>query len=66
MGEDDFPVCDGDCNNVYDVEDISRLYPAAKDVSVYLQPGTGHGLTLSTNATAGYEVMFSYLDSYGL
>jgi hypothetical protein len=61
-----YPVCDGDCNNVYDLRDISALYPIASDVSVYLQPGTGHGLTLSTNATAGYEFMFSCLQFHGL
>lgn len=66
MGENDYPVCDGDCKNAYSLENQTALYPAASNVSVYLQPGTGHGLTLSTNATTGYQVMFAYLDSYGL
>lgn len=52
--------------NVYDLRNISALYPAASNISVYLQPGTDHGLTLSTNAIAGYEVMFLYLESHGL
>lgn len=66
IGENDYPVCDGDCNNTYNLTNIQALYPAASDISVYLQPGTGHGLTLSTNATAGYDVMFSFLRSHGL
>lgn len=66
VGENDYPNCDGDCNNVCDLKNISALYPVASDISVYLQPGTGHGLTLSTNATAGYEAMFSFLHSHGL
>lgn len=66
VGENDYPVCDGDCNNSYSLDNITELYPAASNISVYLQPGTGHGLTLSTNATAGYDVMFSFLDMYNL
>ncbi|KAF3767924.1 hypothetical protein M406DRAFT_40675 [Cryphonectria parasitica EP155] len=66
VGEFDYPNCDGDCNGVWSIQNISAVYPAASNISVYLQPGTGHGLTMSTNATAGYEVMFSYLDSHGL
>ncbi|KAK2616735.1 hypothetical protein QQS21_000347 [Conoideocrella luteorostrata] len=66
VGEEDIPVCGGDCRNRYSLEVLKVLYPVAADISVYLQPGTGHGLALSTNATAGYEVMFSYLESHGL
>lgn len=54
------------CNGVWSAENISALYPVASNISVYLQPDTGHGLTLSTNATAGYQAMFSYLSSNGL
>ncbi|SCN92210.1 unnamed protein product [Fusarium fujikuroi] len=66
IGENDYPFCDGDCNNTYDMETLKGLNPAATHISVHLQPGTGHGLTLSTNATAGYEVMLAYLGSRGL
>ncbi|KAF4948192.1 hypothetical protein FGADI_9820 [Fusarium gaditjirri] len=66
IGENDYPLCDGDCNNTYDMETLKGLNPAASHIGVHLQPGTGHGLTLSTNATAGYEVMLAYLDSQGL
>ncbi|KAH7194145.1 Alpha/beta hydrolase family-domain-containing protein [Fusarium oxysporum] len=66
IGENDYPFCDGDCNNTYDMETLKSLNPAASHIGVHLQPGTGHGLTLSTNATAGYEVMLAYLGSQGL
>lgn len=65
-GENDYPICDGNCNNSYSLDNITALYPAASDISVHLQPGTGRGLTFSTNATAGYDVMFSFLDMYNL
>lgn len=48
------------------METLKGLNPAATHIGVHLQPGTGHGLTLSTNATAGYEVMLAYLGSQGL
>ncbi|CAM1509813.1 Fc.00g001480.m01.CDS01 [Cosmosporella sp. VM-42] len=66
LGEYDNVVCRGDCKNTYDPEILKSLYPAATDVSVYLQPETGHALTMSTNATAGYKVMFSYLKAHSL
>ncbi|KAF5530778.1 alpha beta-hydrolase [Fusarium mexicanum] len=66
LHSNDYPFCDGDCNNTYDMETLKGLNPAASHIGVHLQPGTGHGLTLSTNATAGYEVMLAYLGSQGL
>jgi hypothetical protein len=42
------------------------LYPGATALDVHIQPGTGHGLTLSTNATAGYKVTFDFLKKAGL
>ncbi|KIW65399.1 hypothetical protein PV04_07662 [Phialophora macrospora] len=66
VGENDFPACGGDCNGVFSYTTAKALFPAASNISAYLQPGTGHGLTISTNATAGYEVMFSYLTDHGL
>ncbi|KAF4340449.1 alpha beta-hydrolase [Fusarium beomiforme] len=66
IGENDYPFCDGDCNNTYDKETLKGLNPAASHIDVHLQPGTGHGLTLSLNATAGYEVMLAYFNSHSL
>ncbi|KAK5653084.1 hypothetical protein OQA88_9371 [Cercophora sp. LCS_1] len=65
VGENDYGNCDGDCNGVYDLEMIKRVYPGVKDLAVHLQPRTGHGLTLSTNATAGYKVSFDFLRRSG-
>ncbi|KAF2655184.1 hypothetical protein K491DRAFT_599447 [Lophiostoma macrostomum CBS 122681] len=65
-GEFDNYVCDGDCNGVYDEDFTNYLYPNAKAPAHYLQPGAGHATGLSTNASAGYEVMLQYLDSQGL
>lgn len=66
MGEFDYPLCKGDCKNTWNQTMLNSLYPASAEISVYIQPSTGHGLTLSTNATAGYQAMFSYLASHGL
>lgn len=65
IGENDYGFCRGDCKGTYDVDEIQKLYPKGK-VGVHLQPGTGHGLTLSTNATAGYQVVFDFLKEGGL
>ena len=61
VGERDYGFCGGDCNNTYNVTALKELYPASSALSVHLQPGTGHGLTLSTNATAGYKIIFDFL-----
>ncbi|KAF4451546.1 hypothetical protein F53441_5503 [Fusarium austroafricanum] len=66
IGEYDYPFCYGDCNDTYDMKTLEGLTPGASHVEAYLQPGTGHGLTLSTNATLGYQVMLNYLDSHKL
>lgn len=66
VGEFDFAFCGGDCKGVYDVDFLKSLYPSAADVSVYLQPDTGHVTTMSLNATAGYQVMVDYLAGFGL
>jgi hypothetical protein len=65
VGEFDFPFCAGDCNGAFELDDVKAVFPDALDVSVYLQPGTGHVVTMSTNATSGYAEMFSYLHSFG-
>ncbi|KAK0652452.1 Alpha/Beta hydrolase protein [Cercophora newfieldiana] len=66
IGENDYGVCGGDCNGTYSLDEIKQIYASAKDVAVHVQPGTGHGLTLSTNATAGYKVSFEFLRKNGL
>jgi hypothetical protein len=67
LAEHDFPVCDGDCNGIYDLAQLKQYnFPNASAVDVYVQPKTGHGLALHKNATAGYKVMFDFLDTNGL
>jgi len=67
VGEFDFPFCAGDCNGVLEGTDsLKSLYPGAADVSVYLQPNTGHVLSMSLNATAGYREIFDYLGRFDL
>lgn len=65
-GEWDNFVCKGDCNGIINEEGAMALYPSATDWTHYLQPKTGHTPGLSTNASAGYEVILQYLDSQGL
>ncbi|KAI0120851.1 hypothetical protein F4776DRAFT_665477 [Hypoxylon sp. NC0597] len=65
-GEFDYVNCNGDCRGTYSVEGIKNsTFPAASNVTVYLQPNTGHALTVAKNSSAGFEVMFSYLDAHG-
>jgi hypothetical protein len=66
-GEFDALVCGGYCPGTYDVEVMkSVLYPRAKNVQVQIQPDSGHGLTLHTNATAHFKVIMDYLNDNGL
>jgi pimeloyl-ACP methyl ester carboxylesterase len=55
-----------DCRNVYDEDATRNVFQHAVNVTSYLQPNTGHALTVATNASAGYEVILQYLDSHGL
>ncbi|KAL7925177.1 Alpha/Beta hydrolase protein [Trichoderma austrokoningii] len=68
VGEFDNFVCNGNCSGIYNEAYARQLYPgvAADDLTYYLQPNTGHASMLSTNASAGYEVMLEFLDSRGL
>ena len=65
-GEFDNFICIGDCREIYDGEATKGLFPAASNITPYLQPNTGHALALASNASAGYEVMLQYLASQGL
>lgn len=59
VGEYEYAVCRGDCGGTYDMKGIKKsLYLAEKAVEVYLQLESGRGLTLSSNATAGYRMPF--------
>ncbi|KAK5710027.1 hypothetical protein LTR17_019248 [Elasticomyces elasticus] len=65
LGEFDFIVCRGDCKGTYNMTDVENMFPVAKDVSVHLQPGTGHGLPLHNNATLGFKASLDWLSSQG-
>jgi pimeloyl-ACP methyl ester carboxylesterase len=65
LGEYDWS-CLGDCKGTYTLPALQGIYPNASNIEVQLQPGTGHGLTFSTNATAGYALTLDFLDKNGL
>ena len=64
--EFDFPACQGDCKGTYDLTMLKQIYPNATAVEVFIQPNTGHGMTLHRNATAGYQGTFDFLNAHGL
>ncbi|OIW24652.1 hypothetical protein CONLIGDRAFT_102057 [Coniochaeta ligniaria NRRL 30616] len=67
VGENDYGFCRGECYNTYNITEIETdYYPAASKIAIHIQPKTGHGLALSTNATAGYKATFDFLRSVGL
>ncbi|KIW97344.1 uncharacterized protein Z519_02736 [Cladophialophora bantiana CBS 173.52] len=65
LAEFDFYICDGDCKGAYDPQVLKNTYPKAV-VEDYIQPNTGHAFPLHNNATAGYQVMFDFLDRNGV
>ncbi|KAI0379244.1 hypothetical protein F5Y04DRAFT_283028 [Hypomontagnella monticulosa] len=65
-GEFDYVNCAGDCKGTYTVDGIkASTFPAASNVTVYLQPNTGHALNVATGATTVFNMMFSYLEAHG-
>jgi pimeloyl-ACP methyl ester carboxylesterase len=72
-GETDVPFCGGNCfgqimgtNYSNMPEAVAKVFPSASAFQSYIQPNTGHGLNFHYNATAGYEVMQSFLARNGL
>ncbi|KAL5041832.1 hypothetical protein BDW71DRAFT_217378 [Aspergillus fruticulosus] len=67
LAEYDMATCLGDCKGTYNLTALKdEMFPSAGDVSVHLQPGSGHALTLHMNATGHYEAIFAYLGEHGL
>ncbi|KAL4950988.1 Alpha/beta hydrolase family-domain-containing protein [Aspergillus filifer] len=67
LGEYDFAICQGNCTGAYDLEALrNETFPAARNVDVHIQPGSGHALTMHTNATGHYQAIFDYLDKFYL
>ena len=65
VGEFDFLFCLGDCRNTYNATEVRGMFPKAKDVEVYLQPGTGHGLPFHNGAQVGFQATFDWLSKNG-
>ncbi|KAL2825347.1 Alpha/beta hydrolase family-domain-containing protein [Aspergillus cavernicola] len=67
LGEYDFAVCEGNCTGSYDLEALkNETFFNAADVRVHIQPGSGHALTMHSNATGHFEAIFEYLGENGL
>lgn len=64
-GEFDYIICGGDCHD-WDQAAIDATWVNAKDVEVYLQPGTGHGMPMHRNANTAFQVTFDFLARNGL
>jgi len=68
-GSNDLPFCGGACGSgasSLPAQGISAMWPDGKVVEAYIQPNTGHGLTMHWNATAGYRVINGWLKNQGL
>ena len=65
LAEWDFPVCQGDCREVYDRGVLEGLYPGATDIDIQTQKGNGHALTMHRGARAGYRATFEWLGRQG-
>ncbi|KAE9366140.1 hypothetical protein N431DRAFT_487975 [Stipitochalara longipes BDJ] len=72
-GDSDLPYCGGNCLATGGVAEsipamVKMNFPSVADsnFSAVIQPNTGHGLNLHYNATGGYDVINTFLDSKGL
>lgn len=67
LGEYDMQICLGDCKGTYNVTMIeNEMYPKAKGVDIYLQPGTGHAMPFHRGAHVGFKRTFDWLSENGL
>jgi hypothetical protein len=64
-GEYDFAACAGNCDGIL-ANNATQMFPKAKNLTVVVHPGVGHGINLSYNATGAYGVMLEYLSTNGL
>ena len=65
LGEFDFLICLGDCRNTYNTTQVEAMYPKAKGVDIYFQPGTGHGMPFHNHARLGFKATFDWLAKNG-
>lgn len=66
LPESDFYICRGDCKGLANLTALAETYPHATNITVSIQPNTGHALPLHNNATAGFQLTFDFLDRHGL
>lgn len=63
-GENDIPVCGGECVSTYEGGLQEEAWPGASPLETYLHPGVGHGLNFGANATGFYDVVVRFLDAH--
>ena len=65
VGEFDWLICLGDCRNTYNTTQVHEMFPKAKDVDIYVQPGASHGLSFHYDAPLGFQATFDWLNRNG-
>jgi hypothetical protein len=63
-GQFDLPFCGGYCPGLIDRPHsiAPMVFPGARCLKTYIQPNTAHGLNLHLNASAGYDIITSFLN----
>jgi hypothetical protein len=65
IGQRDRSFCAGTtCDSSVNIDFLKTMWPNASHVEAYLQPDTGHLLTSSVNATAGFKALLSWIDDW--
>ncbi|EPE35617.1 alpha/beta-Hydrolase [Glarea lozoyensis ATCC 20868] len=64
-GEFDLVFCNGYCPPILNNK-VKETFPVSKGLEVYSQPGSGHAINLSLNATGSFEVVTGFLKRHGL
>lgn len=70
----DLPFCGVNCLDTGNAsipsipQTVKRSFPrvAAENFTAYIQPHTGHGISLHYNATGAYNVINKFLRAHGL
>ncbi|KAL8830100.1 MAG: hypothetical protein Q9191_001624 [Dirinaria sp. TL-2023a] len=66
LAQFDYAVCAGDCSDAVNTEALKKLYPDARKIDTFMQPGTGHGLPFHKGANLGYQASLEWLNKNGL
>ncbi|KAI0804406.1 hypothetical protein GGR55DRAFT_691000 [Xylaria sp. FL0064] len=62
-GKNDYAICDGECEGVYD-EAARQVFKNAKPCMPYLHPHSSHNLNFHHNAIGAFNVMTDFLDAH--